>query len=228
MEAFLHALEKYRKRVITAFLVFLSFSLGAWFLTPALLEDAASLLESSLIQTMVAEAMAVRLVLAVAIGAAAALFVLGFLWLKRPRLVLAAALLFLSGLAFGRFLLLPKTLQMLLSLLPEGFSLHLSVWNYALFCLLFELLTGVIFFEPIVVWLLYRLQWITGQSLRNKRKSVYLAMLILLAVLTPTQDALTLLLSMLPLVLLYELSALILMAAQRKRGGGKGASHADA
>ena len=220
MDTVLSVLGKYRSRILTAFALFLVFGVGAWFLTPFLLRDLSGLLDAQLIQTMVAEALTTRIVLAAAIGAGFALLAVGLLWLKKPGFCLIAAALFLCGLAFGRFVLLPQTIRMLLGLLPESFGLHLSVWNYVMFCLLFELLLGCVFGEPIVVWLLYRLHLVSGKALQEKRKPVYLAMLILLAFLTPTQDALTLLLSMLPLVLLYELSALVLILADRRNGHG--------
>ena len=225
MDSILSVLGKHRSRILTALVLFLLFGVGGWFLTPLLLRDLSELLDVHLIQTMVAEALTVRIVLAAVIGAGLTLFLAGLLWLKKPGFCLLCAGLFLCGLAFGRFLLLPQTIRMLLSLLPESFGLHLSVWNYVMFCLLFELLLGCVFGEPIIVWLLYRLHLVSGRSLQSKRKPVYLAMLILLAILTPTQDALTLILSMLPLVLLYELSALVLILAERKN---KERAYADA
>lgn len=225
MDTLFQAIAKYRKRIIAALILFLFFGIGAWFLTPMMLIDLSGILDESLIQTMVAEALAARIVLAAAVGACMTLFAASMLWLKKPLLCLIAALLFLTGTTFSRFFLLPQTLRMLLSLLPESFGLHLSVWNYIMFCLLFELLFGVIFWEPVAVWLLYRLHLVSGRILQKKRKPVYLAMLIILAILTPTQDALTLMLSMLPLVLLYELSALILILADRKNG--EESSHGD-
>ena len=55
------------------------------------------------------------------------------------------------------------------------------------------------------------------RSLRRQRKAVYLLTLILMAILTPTQDALTLLLVMLPFAGLYELSILWLALLGRAK-----------
>ena len=119
------------------------------------------------------------------------------------------------GAAFCFALLLPSALRLLTGLLP--FELRLSVKDYVSFCLVMLLLTGLLFEEPLVMYLLYRLGLIKVSFLTENRKKVFLAALIILAVLTPSGDAVTLCAAMLPFVLLYELAILWLLFLDRKK-----------
>ena len=217
MDSLLSFLQKHRTRIFLFLGFWLLCSGGFLLLSPLLLADMAGVLGLPLYQTVVGEALAARLLLSLVPGLLVSVFLAAFLWLGKPLAVLTALLLFAGGLLFGRFLLLPNTLKMLTGLLPDGFGLHISVWSCTGFWVLFELLLGLIFEEPVIVLLLYRLRIVTGKALREKRKGVYLAVLILLAILTPTQDALTLLVSMVPVVGLYELSAAFLILLERRK-----------
>ena len=79
------------------------------------------------------------------------------------------------------------------------------------------LLIGLLFEEPLVMYLLYRLGIIKISFLTGNRKKVFLAALIILAVLTPSGDAVTLCVAMLPFVLLYELAIIWLRFLDRKK-----------
>lgn len=222
MEGFLSFLEKHRARIFLIFGCWLFASVGFYFVTPEMLADMELVLGYPLYQTVVAEALAARLLLSAIPGLLTAGFLAALCWLKKPLAVLIALVLFCGGLGFGRHVLLPNTLRMLTELLPDGFTLHISVWSCTGFWVLFEVLMGLIFEEPVIVTLLYKLQIVTGKALREKRKAVYLAVLILLALLTPTQDALTLIVAMLPVAGLYELSAAFLIGLEKREAAAHG------
>ena len=67
------------------------------------------------------------------------------------------------------------------------------------------------------MYVLYRIGAVRVSFLRKNRGKVFLAALIILALLTPSGDAVTLLVAMLPFVLLYELAVVWLKALDRRK-----------
>ena len=72
------------------------------------------------------------------------------------------------------------------------------------------LLLGLLFEVPVLTWFLARMGILSADHLRRYRRHVFVAILILAAVITPTGDPFTLLLVTLPVYLLYELSILLI------------------
>ena len=72
--------------------------------------------------------------------------------------------------------------------------------------LVLTVLMGLLCEIPILTWLLSRMGILEREHLRRYRRHVFVAILILCAVITPTGDPFTLLLITLPIYLLYELS----------------------
>jgi|GEM_PF-2522415 len=227
MERLLKLLARYRRAAVNLALLFVLLAAACYPLSSYLIADLAGLLPGRLYQTMVAEALWARLLLCLALSAAvtalaAAVFVLQTL--GRPRALGLAALgftLFVGGAAFARLAVLPTAIQMLSQVLAGDYALHITISGYISFCLLFLLVTGLLFEEPLVAQVLFRTGLVRAAGLRRQRKAVYLLVLIAMAVLTPTQDAVTLLLVMLPFVGLYELSILWLALLERRQAKGE-------
>jgi len=127
--------------------------------------------------------------------------------------------LFLGGAAAAYWLVLPKLLRFLLSIGSPSLQPVLSVRQYLSFVLSVVISCGAVCELPLVIALLTRLDVVTPQSLRRFRPLALLALVIAAALLTPTTDAFTLLLAMIPLAALYELSIAIsrLVAASTTR-----------
>lgn len=132
--------------------------------------------------------------------------------------VVFAGVLFLCGGGFAYWVLLPKAIAMLVAMGGGGFALNLTVMGYVAFCCTFVVLCGALFNLPLLVRALNRLGLVNAEKLRRGRKKALLLALIAMAVLTPTQDAVTLLIAMAPLVLLYELSVLQLLVMEKRHG----------
>lgn len=92
---------------------------------------------------------------------------------------------------------------------------------YLNFVLLMMVSFGLVFELPIVVLLLTRLGVVSVATLAAKRRHIFVGLLVLCAVVTPTGDPFTLTLMAGPLYLLFELS-LILGRVQPKRDEGDG------
>jgi len=76
---------------------------------------------------------------------------------------------------------------------------------------------GIVFETPLVIAFLARLGVVSPQFLRRNRKYAILLMAIISAVITPTPDPVNMALVMLPLVLLYEVGAILARLTYRPR-----------
>lgn len=117
-------------------------------------------------------------------------------------------LLFLIGFFYG-FSILYFTLD-LLARLNESFGIK-NIWNISMFLsqiFLTSTLLGILFQFPLVLTALKRLEIISTEMLKRKRKVAFAISLVLVALLPPT-DGVSLLVMVLPLILLYEVTILI-------------------
>lgn len=132
---------------------------------------------------------------------------------KRYLVILAVVsmLLFLLGVIVSYFLIFPLSFRFLGSYQVTPLVVNqISLSSYI--SLLFTLcaLMGLLFEVPIVTWLLSRLGILQREHLRRYRRHVFVGILILAAVITPTGDPFTLLIVTIPVYMLYELSIAII------------------
>jgi sec-independent protein translocase protein TatC len=100
---------------------------------------------------------------------------------------------------------LPYTLSFLLSLTVPGTSFFLTAESYLNFMLL-QMLVGVFLVQiPLLITLSSYLRLIDPRHLARQRRHLYVGLLIILALLTPTTDAFTLLLAFVPAIILLEI-----------------------
>lgn len=127
---------------------------------------------------------------------------------KRFILFYTLSTLFLAmvGTVYAYFSLIPSSLRILLDMTPKGVEIDLTTTEYLNFflSLLFSLI--LVFQTPIAVFGLIRSQIISAKSFYKKRKEVYLAIVIVMAILSPTPDIFSLILIILPVIVLLEIS----------------------
>jgi sec-independent protein translocase protein TatC len=129
-----------------------------------------------------------------------------------------ALALFAGGVAFGWLLLLPVTLQVLVTYLdPEQFQSSVTVSQYLSFVSLLTLIMGFVFETPLVMWSLVRVGLVRAVTLRKSRRIAILASLVFAAVATPTTDAVTMIFVAGPMIVLYELGLVASSWAERRR-----------
>lgn len=124
---------------------------------------------------------------------------------------LTSILLFLLGVFVSYILIFPLSFRFLGSYQVTPLVVnHISLSSYI--SLLFTLcaIMGLLFEVPIVTWFLARMGIIQKNQLRHYRRHVFVATLIVAAVITPTGDPFTLLLVTAPVYMLYELSIAII------------------
>lgn len=114
--------------------------------------------------------------------------------------------LFLGGIGFSYFLVMPQSLHFRMTFGGESFTPLLSMESYLEFVLLMILPFGVMFNLPLLMMALALAGLVKEKTLKRGRKFVILAAFILAAVITPTPDILTQSLLALPAVFFYEIS----------------------
>ncbi len=129
-------------------------------------------------------------------------------------------LLFAIGAIFAWFLM-PPALGFLATYLGEfpGTSLHQEAGTMAFFVLKMMLAFGVAFQLPLVVYVLGALELLSAETLMKYWRQVCVAIFFLAAVITPSQDPLTMSVMAVPLIVLFMISAhavKILQAKKRK------------
>jgi sec-independent protein translocase protein TatC len=133
-------------------------------------------------------------------------------------LMLLAPALFVAGVVFAYFVVLPPAIHVLLGFNADEFNTQLRAREYYSFSALTLVSLGVLFQVPIGVLAVTRLGLVTPDQLRRGRRYAILVIAVLAALL-PTIDPITMLLEMLPLVALYELSILVARAFGQPAGG---------
>jgi|LakMenEpi03Aug12_release.lakeMendotaPanAssembly.Ray.scaffolds.fasta_scaffold34613_8 sec-independent protein translocase protein TatC len=127
---------------------------------------------------------------------------------KRFILFYTLSTLFLAmvGTVYAYFSLIPSSLRILLDMTPKGVEIDLTTTEYLNFflSLLFSLI--LVFQTPIAVFGLIRSGIVSAKSFYKKRKEVYLAIVIAMAILSPTPDIFSLILIILPVIVLLEIS----------------------
>jgi sec-independent protein translocase protein TatC len=137
--------------------------------------------------------------------------------------VFATTLLFFTGVALAYFLVLPRGLDFLLTFSAGFFNVQLRASDYFTFMALFVLAFGVVFELPVVLVLLAKVGVIDDKFLRRNRRWAVLIMAFAAAVITPSQDAFSMLAMFVPLFVLYEVSIVIARLVQPKeRVGSEG------
>ncbi|MBI4372828.1 MAG: twin-arginine translocase subunit TatC [Candidatus Omnitrophica bacterium] len=124
-------------------------------------------------------------------------------------LILISTALFILGVLFAYFLVVPISLSFFLGFQTPSLVPLISIGSYVSFLLSLILVFGIVFDFPVLLVGLISLNVVSTSFLKAQRKTAVILLLILAAVLTPTVDIFTQLLLAIPLWGLFELSILI-------------------
>jgi len=126
--------------------------------------------------------------------------------------------LFLAGISFGYFISLPYVLRFLVKISLQGpVRLLPDVNEYFDLTLLILLGLGLVFELPVLIFFLSLFGIVTPQFLVRNFRYALLVITILAAVLTPTPDALTMVLFMLVLIGLYFIGVAVSWVVVRRK-----------
>jgi sec-independent protein translocase protein TatC len=123
-----------------------------------------------------------------------------------PFLVMVPVL-FVAGVVFGYFVVLPAATKFLLNFNDNQFNIQVRARDYYSFFTLTLGVMGLIFQLPIGILAVTRLGIVTPEQLSENRKYAYVVLLVV-AMLLPGTDPVTMLIEAVPLILLYEASVL--------------------
>lgn len=125
--------------------------------------------------------------------------------------------LFLTGVFFSYYTVLPRALQFFAEWnYDHGFENNWMLGDYIIFATRFILIFGVSFELPVVVMALVKLDFLSYKVMTGTRKHAIIGIAIFSAVITPTQDILTLVLLAGPLYVLYEICIWMAYFLERK------------
>jgi sec-independent protein translocase protein TatC len=123
-------------------------------------------------------------------------------------LLLMIPVLFIAGVLFGYFLVLPAAVRFLQNFNSDQFNILLQARDYYKFAVLTLVASGIVFQVPVAVLALTRLGVVTPEFLlRNWRYAIVI--LTVIAVLLPGTDPVSTLIECIPLYLLYGLSIVL-------------------
>lgn len=134
-------------------------------------------------------------------------------------IVPSSVFLFLGGAALCFYVVLPIGIQFLLFLGGGGipYTPFLTKSSYLGFLTTFLLTFGLVFQLPIVILILIRIGLLSPKTLAKKRRWAILAIIIAVAIVSPSPDLLTQFFMAGPMYLLYEISIWLGYLVARRR-----------
>jgi len=133
-------------------------------------------------------------------------------FIKVLTFVLFSIFLFLIGILFGYFVLIPTSVNFFNSIsldLLGSVSLNYTLENYLIYLCWILLISSTIYQVPILLLLLAKIGILDITTLKNKRSYVIIGFFILAAFLTPP-DPFSQFLVALPMIILYEITIFII------------------
>jgi sec-independent protein translocase protein TatC len=130
-------------------------------------------------------------------------------------LVALATALFVCGVMFMYYIVLPRALDFLTNFDDELYDNQIRASYYLSFVSWTLLAGGLAFLMPIFVLGLVRLRIVSSSQLRSNRRIAFVALLVF-AILLPTVDPVSLAFEVVPLVLLFELSIWLSVLLERR------------
>src|SRR4051794_4462736 len=133
-------------------------------------------------------------------------------------ILLLFPVLFLAGIAFAYFVVMPAAVHFLLNFNDDQFNVQIRARDYYSFFSMTEIACGLIFQLPLAIIAVTRLGIVRVEQLSQNRRYAYLVIAIVAAAL-PGVDPVTMLIEMVPLLVLYELSILLARVLGRPKEG---------
>jgi sec-independent protein translocase protein TatC len=137
-------------------------------------------------------------------------------------MVFICSLLFLSGVAFGYFIITPIAVTFL-----STYSVSPEIANTTTLAALVNSITmftipvGLIFETPIVLYFLAKIGLVSSAFLMQYRKHSFVVIIIVAAVITPSPDVFSQMLVAIPLYMLYEVSIIVVKRIDKERAAAE-------
>lgn len=132
-------------------------------------------------------------------------------------LLLAGSVLFISGVLLNYFVIFPFSFRFLVNYqVYNEVRNQIALSSYISSFVMLSLLMGLLFEIPILNYFLAKMGLLNAEMLKKYRRHAIVGICIVSAVITPTGDAVTLMLVTLPIYLLYEASIHIVNRTTKK------------
>jgi len=129
----------------------------------------------------------------------------------------AASFLFLIGVLFAAFVMLPFAIKYLEGFLASTITPTYSIDKYISFVTTVMFWMGVVFETPLIIAFLAWAGVISPKQLSSGRRYAIVLIAIIAAVITPTPDPVNMTIVMVPLLLLYEIGVILAKITYRER-----------
>ena len=132
--------------------------------------------------------------------------------------VFYATFLFALGVFFGYFIITPMSIRFLVGYEVSASIENLyTIDNYLSSVATLTLASGLVFQLPIIIYILSNLGILTVQFMRSSRRYAIVVILIIAAVVTPTPDAITMMVVSVPLFILYEVGIMVAGRVEKRK-----------
>jgi sec-independent protein translocase protein TatC len=131
--------------------------------------------------------------------------------------VITSTMLFIGGVCFGYFLVLPSAYKFFLEFTTDFLKPMLSMREYLTLTLKLLLAFGIIFEIPVFLFFMTKIGLVTPRKLARMRRYAIVACFIVAAIITPTPDAFTQCMMAIPMVILYEVGIIVSRLASRRK-----------
>ncbi|MCB0834644.1 MAG: twin-arginine translocase subunit TatC [Bacteroidetes bacterium] len=138
-------------------------------------------------------------------------------------IILSSIVFFLAGAAFAFLIVIPITLNFLLTMGNIDAELGIVIENmididqYLGFVSGFMLITGITFQLPVISFFLTRIGVLSSRFMRKYWRHAVIVALTVSAIVTPTTDMITLFVIAVPIILLYEVSIWVSFVTERRK-----------
>ncbi len=126
-------------------------------------------------------------------------------------------LMFIGGVVFGYFVLLPPALKFLFNFGTNIAIPQIRIENYISVVTRLLLVIGLVFELPVLITFLARIGIVNSKALSKQRKWAYVMAFVISAIITPTMDPVNQTIVAAPLIVLYEISIVLAWLVQKKK-----------
>lgn len=132
--------------------------------------------------------------------------------------VFYASLLFLIGILFGYYIIAPESISFLAAYTVSP-TIHnqFMISSYVSMVATITLILGIVFELPMIIYILASLGILTGTFMRATRRYAIVILLIIGAIISPSPDFLTTMISTIPLFVLYEVGIVVASSVEKRR-----------
>ena len=132
--------------------------------------------------------------------------------------VFYASTLFLIGILFGYYIIAPESISFLAGYtVSDTIKNQFNISSYLSMVATITLVIGLVFELPIVIYILASIGILSGTFMRRTRRYSVIILLIIGAIISPSPDFFTTVISTVPLFALYEVGIMVASRVEKRR-----------